>query len=58
MFNIEELKRYNNNVLITFKKTLKRDLKKYLKDGNNTLYQLTMKNINDISYILEARGEK
>lgn len=58
MFNVEELKRYNNNVLYEFKKILKRDIKKYEKQGNNTLYQYTIKSINDINYILELRGEK
>lgn len=58
MFNIEELKRYNNNVLYELKKALKRDIKKYEKEDNRTLYQFTMLSINDINYILELRGEK
>lgn len=57
MFNLEELKRYNNNVLYELKKVLKRDIKKYEKQGNNTLYQFTMISINDINNILESRGE-
>ena len=58
MFNIEELKRCSNNVLYELNKVLKRDVKKYEKQGNNTLYQFTMLSINDINYILELRGEK
>lgn len=58
MFNVEELKRYNNNVLYELKKALKRDIKKYEKQGNNTLYQFTMLSINDINNILDLRGEK
>lgn len=58
MFNLEELKRYNNNVLYELKKILKKDIKKYEKQGNNTLYQFTMISINDINNILELRGEK
>lgn len=58
MFRLEELKRCSNNVLYELKKVLKRDIKKYEKQGNNTLYQFTMQSINEINYILELRGEK
>lgn len=57
MFNIEELKRYNNNVLYELKKILKKDIKKYEEEDNRTLYQFTMISINDINNILESREE-
>lgn len=58
MFNIEELKRYDNNILYELKKVLKRDIKRYEKEDNRTLYQFTRQSINDINHILELRGEK
>lgn len=57
MFELEELKRYSTNVLYEFKKTLKKELKEYDKFGNTTMYQITLKNINNINHILELRDE-
>ena len=58
MFNIEELKRYDNNILYELKKVLRRELKNNKKQGDNTLYQFTIQSIKDINYILELRGER
>lgn len=57
MFEKEELKRYSNNILFEFRKSLEKDLKKQKKADNNTLIQFTTIDINLINEILELRGE-
>lgn len=58
MFNVEELKRCSNNMLYELKKVLKKDIKKFEKEDNRTLYQYYQLQLNEINYILKLRGEK